>query len=60
MPWALIVLHDIPGACLGHLDGFLSWLKGEGYGIRREFPDDCLPLREGRIDPTMVSPDAPA
>ncbi|MEK9722327.1 MAG: hypothetical protein VW405_02425 [Rhodospirillaceae bacterium] len=60
LDWALVVLHDIPGACADGLDAFLTWLKAEGYAIRQDFPDDCLPLRNGRINPALVSPDAAA
>lgn len=45
--WPLLVLHDIEGACLERLDGFLAWLKREKCDIRQEFPDDCVVIRRG-------------
>jgi len=47
LDWALVVLHDIPGACLDELDGFLTWLRQENFEIRQDFPDDCLDLLTG-------------
>lgn len=47
--WSLLVLHDhVPGA-LKHLDRFLSCLKDEDVKIVQDYPDDCVPIREGRI-----------
>lgn len=54
LPWALVVLHDIPGACIDRLDEFITWLRGEGHELCQAFPEDCLPLRDGRMDPDLV------
>ena len=45
---SLLVLHDIAGAAITHLDEFLAQLAAE-HEIVREFPADCLPIVEGRI-----------
>jgi peptidoglycan/xylan/chitin deacetylase (PgdA/CDA1 family) len=46
---SLIVLHDQPKAALQHLDRFLTTLRDMGVIIVQEFPDECVPIREGRI-----------
>jgi peptidoglycan/xylan/chitin deacetylase (PgdA/CDA1 family) len=47
--WSLLVLHDQPSGAMKHLNDFLSRLKDTGMPIVQEFPDDCVPIREGRI-----------
>jgi len=47
--WSLVVLHDQPGAALKHLDHFLTALKQLDVPIVQEYPDDCVPIRDGRI-----------
>jgi peptidoglycan/xylan/chitin deacetylase (PgdA/CDA1 family) len=47
--WSLIVLHDQPTGAMKHLDRFLTALKESNVSIVQEFPDDCVPMREGRI-----------
>ena len=38
----VLVLHDVPGASLAHLDGFLVECASGGVEWRQDFPDDCL------------------
>jgi peptidoglycan-N-acetylglucosamine deacetylase len=47
--WSLVVLHDQPGGAMKHLDRFLTALKESNVHIVQEYPDDCVPIREGRI-----------
>jgi len=47
--WSLIVLHDQPKGALPHLDTFLTALKEADMLIVQGFPNDCVPIREGRI-----------
>jgi hypothetical protein len=47
--WSLVVLHDQPKGALKHLDDFLMALKDSNVPIVQEFPDDCVPIRDGRI-----------
>ena len=47
--WSLVVLHDQPSGAMKHLDGFLTALKESKVPIVQEYPDDCVPIREGRI-----------
>jgi peptidoglycan/xylan/chitin deacetylase (PgdA/CDA1 family) len=46
---ALVVLHDIPGACADGLDEFLTRLLGAGHAIIQDFPSPCVPLRRGDV-----------
>ena len=32
-----------------HLDRFLTALKDSNVPIVQDYPDDCIPIREGRI-----------
>ncbi|HET7502748.1 MAG TPA: polysaccharide deacetylase family protein [Kofleriaceae bacterium] len=45
----LVVLHDIPGACLAGLPGFLDAVRAAGHDIVAELPADCVPITGGRI-----------
>ena len=46
---SLIVLHDQPNGALAHLDRFLARLRNMNVEIVQEFPDECVPIRNGRI-----------
>ncbi len=52
--WTLMVLHDLPDACIGKLDDFLNALRDAGHEIVQEFPPSCLPIARG----AYVRPDA--
>ncbi len=49
LPHALLVLHDLPGGAMRHLDRFLGRLADAGARFRRDFPDDCVPIRRGEV-----------
>jgi hypothetical protein len=44
-----VVLHDVPGACLSHLERFLDTAAHRGIQLVAELPADCLPIVDGRI-----------
>jgi peptidoglycan/xylan/chitin deacetylase (PgdA/CDA1 family) len=46
---SLIVLHDQPKAALGQLDRFLATLREMNVTIVQDFPDECVPIRDGKI-----------
>jgi peptidoglycan/xylan/chitin deacetylase (PgdA/CDA1 family) len=48
-PWSLMVLHDIPGGAMRHLDRFIGLVQERGGRIRQEFPPDCLPMVDGEM-----------
>jgi peptidoglycan-N-acetylglucosamine deacetylase len=47
--WPLVVIHDVPGACIGRLEAFLDGLAGREIEIRQEIPPACMPIRRGEI-----------
>ncbi len=47
--WSLVVLHDQPSGAMKHLDKFLTELQESNATIVQEYPDECVPIREGRI-----------
>lgn len=48
-PWSLMVLHDIGGGAMRHLDRFLGLVADRGGRIRQDFPPDCLPMVDGEM-----------
>lgn len=43
----LVVLHDHVAPPVRHLDRFIGTLQDEGFEIRQDFPDACVPVRRG-------------
>lgn len=55
--WTLMVLHDLPGACIGRLDDFIAALKDAGHDIVQEFPPSCVPIERGAfVRPAALPP----
>ncbi len=52
-PWSLMVLHDIPGGAMAHLEGFLQLARDAGARFMQEFPPDCVPLQAGVAAPAL-------
>lgn len=48
-PWSLMVLHDIPGDAMRHLDRFIGLVLEHGGRIRQDYPPDCLPMVDGEM-----------
>ncbi|MGG5887567.1 polysaccharide deacetylase family protein [Falsiroseomonas sp. HC035] len=46
-PRPLLVLHDLPGGAMRHLDTFLGRLVEAGATFRQDFPEDCVAMRRG-------------
>lgn len=46
---ALLVLHDAVPPAMRHLDRFLARLRDAGHSFRLDPPDDCVPIRRGRL-----------
>ncbi len=44
----LLVLHDMPGACVDKLDGFLGMMIDGGYSFRQELPASEIVIDRGR------------
>lgn len=45
---SVVVLHDVPNACLDGLPAFLRGLKEGGFELSLELPLSCTPIVEGR------------
>jgi peptidoglycan/xylan/chitin deacetylase (PgdA/CDA1 family) len=48
LPWALVVIHDLPGGAMAQLERFIAMVRAAGRRFRQDFPPDCVPLRAGR------------
>ena len=46
-PRSLLVLHDLPGGAMRHLDAFLGRLEDAGARCVQDLPEACLPMRRG-------------
>lgn len=44
----LLVLHDMPGACVGRLDEFIGMMIDRGYAFRQELPAGEIVIDRGR------------
>ncbi|MCP5145429.1 MAG: polysaccharide deacetylase family protein [Gammaproteobacteria bacterium] len=47
--WNMLVLHDLPNGAMRHLDRFLHTLRDDGHEFAQEYPDECIPIKDGRI-----------
>ncbi len=47
----VLVLHDIAGGAMAHLDRFLGRLADAGASFRQDFPEAVLPMRRGVAAP---------
>jgi hypothetical protein len=45
----VVVLHDIPGACLARLPEFMTRIEERGISIVQEFLDSVVVTRNGRF-----------
>lgn len=55
--WTLMVLHDLPDACIDRLDDFIRALKDAGHEIVQDFPPDCVPIDRGAFVRPKAMPD---
>jgi peptidoglycan-N-acetylglucosamine deacetylase len=46
---SLLVLHDVEGGAMDHLERFLDRAAEAGLRFRQEFPAPCVPIRRGEI-----------
>ena len=50
----LLVLHDLPGGAMRHLDGLIGRLSDSGARFRQDFPNDCVPMRRGNASAALA------
>ncbi|MGG5820237.1 polysaccharide deacetylase family protein [Falsiroseomonas sp. HW251] len=55
----VLVLHDLPGGAMRHLDRFLDRLEAAGATFVQDFPDACAPMRRGVAAPALADCVAP-
>ena len=48
-PWSLVVIHDLPTGAMRHLPLFLDRLRKLDAEVVQEFPDTCVPIRNGAL-----------
>ena len=41
-------MHDLPTGAMAHLERFIEAARAAGGTFRKDFPPDCLPIRNGR------------
>jgi peptidoglycan/xylan/chitin deacetylase (PgdA/CDA1 family) len=49
LPHTVVVLHDVPAACLAGLPAFLDALRDRAVPLVTDLPADCTPIIDGRI-----------
>lgn len=47
--WTVLVLHDIASGAMDNLGAFLDRAIALGVTVTQELPDECVPIREGRL-----------
>jgi peptidoglycan-N-acetylglucosamine deacetylase len=52
-PWSVVVVHDLPSGAMSDLPAFLDGIDALGAEIVQEFPDSCVPIRNG-VSRTML------
>jgi len=52
-PWAVVVLHDLATGAMSHLGRFIDELRARDLEIVQDFPDTCVPLRQGRVQRSL-------
>jgi peptidoglycan/xylan/chitin deacetylase (PgdA/CDA1 family) len=46
---SVVVLHDVPGGGMDHLEAFLDRLDACGHRLTGDLPDSCVPIRRGVV-----------
>lgn len=47
--WTVVVAHDLPTGGMLYLPLLLDKLKALDVGFRQDFPDECVPIRNGHV-----------
>jgi peptidoglycan/xylan/chitin deacetylase (PgdA/CDA1 family) len=48
-PWSLMVLHDVPGGAMRHLERFVDAVAERGGRFRQDLPPACTPIVRGEV-----------
>ncbi|MEV7042739.1 polysaccharide deacetylase family protein [Amycolatopsis sp. NPDC051061] len=52
--WSVVVVHDMDTGAMDRLPAFLDGLAAMDVEIVPEFPDSCLPIKEGRLQHSLA------
>ena len=47
--WTVVVMHDLPTGAMDRLPRLLDELDARGAEIVQDFPDACVPIRNGQL-----------
>jgi peptidoglycan/xylan/chitin deacetylase (PgdA/CDA1 family) len=47
--WTVVVMHDLPTGAMDNLPRLLDELDARGAEIVQDFPDHCVPIKNGNI-----------
>jgi len=47
--WSVVVMHDLPTGAMERLHRLLDGLDAMSAEIVQDFPDDCVPIRNGEV-----------
>ena len=50
----VVVMHDLPTGAMAALPRFLDAIQMAGHEVTMELPDDCVPIRSGKINWSSV------
>jgi peptidoglycan/xylan/chitin deacetylase (PgdA/CDA1 family) len=51
--WTVVVLHDVKTGAMAQLPRFLDELLARGVAIVSDFPEACLPMRDGQVNQSL-------
>jgi peptidoglycan/xylan/chitin deacetylase (PgdA/CDA1 family) len=51
--WSVVVVHDLDTGAMDRLPAFLDGLAAMDVEIVPEFPDSCLPIKQGRLQQSL-------
>lgn len=49
LDWGVVVLHDMPTGAMNGLRGVLQRMLDDGIEFVQEFPDSCVPIKNGDV-----------
>lgn len=51
--WSVLVVHDFVSRSMVHLPEFIERALEQGHEFALGFPDDCTPIRQGRVQTNL-------
>ncbi|WP_329240173.1 polysaccharide deacetylase family protein [Actinoallomurus sp. NBC_01490] len=47
--WSVVIVHDMPTGAMAKLPAFLEGLDALGVDVVADFPDSCVPIKQGQL-----------